>query len=125
MGSGSDNVRILKWAWDDTCCDETRDVSHINHKICTDQVGNLAHALVINQSAVCGGTGNQHFRSIQDGILLKLIIINDTGLKVNAVGEGLEVCRDCRDSTVNTLLVKRYKSFESFVWMAHFLWGVW
>jgi hypothetical protein len=72
-------------------------VGHINNKVGTNEVGNLAHAGIIDQSAVGGCTSNKDLWSVHQSILLKLIIIDDTGLEVDPVWEGFEVGRDRRD----------------------------
>jgi hypothetical protein len=72
-------------------------VGHVDDKVGTDLVSDLAHALVVNQTAVGGSTGDQDLGAVHLGVGLELLIVDDTGLKVDTVGEGLEVGRDGRD----------------------------
>lgn len=97
VGGGGDNVGVLEGGGDDLGGDETRDVGHVDDEVGTDEVGNLAHALVVNETAVGRGTGDEDLGAVEDGVLLEHVIVNDAGLEVDAVGEGLEVGRDGRD----------------------------
>lgn len=97
VGGGGDNVGVLEGGGDHASGNETRDVSHVNHEVGADGVGNLAHALVVNEAAVGRGTGNKDLGAVELGVLLELVVVDDAGLEVDTVGEGLEVGRDGRD----------------------------
>jgi hypothetical protein len=97
VGGGGDDIGILEGGGDDLSGDKTRDVSHIDNEVSTDGVGDLAHALVVDETAVGGGTGNQNLGAVEDGVLLEGVVVNDTGVKVDTVGHGLEVSGDSRD----------------------------
>lgn len=97
VGGGGDNVGVLERRGDDASGDQARDVGHVDDEIGTDRVGNLAHASIVDQTAVGRGTGNKDLGAVEDRVLGKGIIVDDTGLEVNPVGHGLEVGRDSRD----------------------------
>lgn len=97
VGGGGDNIGVLEGGGDDLGGNETRDVSHIDNEVGTDRVGNLAHALVVDETAVGGGTGNEDLGAVEDGVLLESVVVNDAGLEVDTVRHGLEVGRDGGD----------------------------
>jgi len=97
VGGGGDNIGVLEGRGDDASGDQTRNVGHVDNKVGTDLVSDLAHALVVNQTAVGGGTGDQDLGAVHLGVGLELVVVDDTGLKVDTVGEGLEIGRDSRD----------------------------
>lgn len=99
VGGGGDDIGVLEGRGDDTSGDQTGDVSHVNNEVGTDLVGDLAHALVVNQTAVGRGTGNETLGAVHLGVLLEGVVVNDTGLKVDTVREGLKVGGDSRDPT--------------------------
>jgi hypothetical protein len=84
--------------------DEAGDVSHVDDEVGTDEVGNLAHALVVNQTAVGRGAGDEDLGAVEDNVLLELLVVDDAGLEVDAVGHGLEVGRDGRDLALGRLV---------------------
>ena len=69
-------------------------MSHIGEEVGASLISKLAHALVLDQAAVGGGTGNQTLGAVELSVGLQGIVINDTSLKVDTVGEGLEVLGD-------------------------------
>lgn len=97
VGGCGHDIGVLERAWDDTSGDEARDVSHVNNEVSTDEVCNLTHTSIVDETAVCRGTGNENLRSVHQGILLQLLIINDASLKVDTVWEGFEVGGDGRN----------------------------
>lgn len=97
VGGGGDDIGVLEGGRDNLGGDETRDVSHVDNEVSTDGVGNLAHALVVDKTAVGRGTGNQDLGAVEDGVLLESVVVNDTSVKVDTVRHGLEVGRDSRD----------------------------
>lgn len=121
VGGGGDDVGVLEWRWDDTGGDETGDVGHVDNEVGTDLVGDLAHALVVDQTAVSGSTGNKDLGPVHEGILLELLVVDDTSLNVDTVREGLEVGGDSRDLALSSLVtvgqmasvgeIKTHKSF--------------
>lgn len=72
-------------------------MGHVNDEVGTDGVGNLAHARIVDETAVGRGTGDQALGAVELSIVLKHIVVNDTGVEVDTVREGLEIGRDSRD----------------------------
>ena len=68
VGGGCHDIGVFEGRGDDTGRDETGDVSHINHKIGTTEIGNLSHAGVVDQTAVGRSTGNDSFWSVHQSI---------------------------------------------------------
>lgn len=97
VGSGRDHVAVLEGRGVDTGGNETRDVSHIHHQVAANLVGNLTHALVVDLTAVGGGTGDEDLGTVHEGVLLELIVVNQAGLNVDTVWESLEVGGNGRD----------------------------
>ena len=97
VGSGGYNVGILKGRGNDASSDQTGDVSHINDEVGANLLGDLAHALVVNQTAVGGGTGDQALGAVELSVGLQSVVVNNAGFKVDTVGEGFEVGGDGRD----------------------------
>ena len=95
--SRSNDISVLEWAGDDTGSNETRDVSHVDDKVCANKVCDLSHASIVDQTAVCGSTSNQDLGSVHQSILLQFVIIDDSSLEVYTVWEGFEVGRDSGD----------------------------
>lgn len=108
VGGGGDNVSPQEGRRNGLGGNETRDVSHIDNQVGADGVSNLAHALVVDQTAVGGGTGNKDLGAVQDSVLLELVVVDDTSVEVNAVGHGLEVGRDSRNP--NSILLTKHPS---------------
>jgi hypothetical protein len=104
VGGGCNNVGVLEGSGDDLGSNETGDVSHIDNKVGTDGVGDLAHALVVNETAVSRGTSNKDLRAEENGVLLECIIVNDAGVEVDTVRHGLKVSRDSRDLLLGGLV---------------------
>lgn len=101
VGGGCDDISVLERSRDDLSSDETRDVSHVNNKVGANRVSNLAHALVVNQTAVGRGTGDEDLGAVENGVLGEHVVIDDASLKVNSVRHGLKVGRDSGDPVGN------------------------
>lgn len=97
VGGGGHNIGVLEGRGNDTSGDQARDVSHIDDEVGANLIGNLAHALVVNQTAVGRGTSDQTLGAVHLGVTLESVVVDDTGLKVNTVREGLEVGGNGRD----------------------------
>lgn len=97
MSGGGHNIGVLEGRGDNASGNQTRDVGHVDNKVGTNLVGDLAHALVVNQTAVGRGTSDQDLGAVQLSVGLEGVIVDDTGLQVDTVGEGLEVGGDSRD----------------------------
>lgn len=89
---------------------------HVDDKVGTDKVRNLAHAGVVDVTAVCGGTGNEDLGTVEDGGLLEHVVVDDAGLGVDTVGHSLEVGRDSRDPAFTLGLVRNPRMSELTSW---------
>lgn len=97
-------------------------MGHINDQVSTDKVSDLAHALVVDQTAVGRSTSDKNLWSVHEGIGLKSVVVDDTSLKVDTVWESLEVGRDSRNLSLRCLVavgqvtaVRKIEAHESVV----------
>jgi hypothetical protein len=97
VGGGGDNVAVLEGRLVDTSSDQTGDVGHVHQEVAADLISNLAHAGVVDLAAVGGGTGNENLGAVHEGVLLELVVVDEAGVEVYTVWEGLEVCGNSRD----------------------------
>jgi hypothetical protein len=97
VGGGGDNVAVFERRLVHTGGDETGDVSHVHEEVGTDLVGDLPHAGVVDFTAVCGSASNKDLGAVHEGVLLEPVVVDQAGLEVDAVGEGLEVGGNSRD----------------------------
>lgn len=97
VGCGGDNIGVLEGRGDDASSDQAGNMGHIDHEVGTDRVGNLPHSLVVDQTAVGRGTGHKDLRAVELSILSEHVIVDDAGLEIDLVREGLEVCGNSRD----------------------------
>jgi len=97
VGSGGDDISVLEGRRDDTSSNETRDVGHVDNEVGADLVSDLTHAGVVDQTAVGRGTGNNALGAVELSVVLKHVVVNETSLEVDTVGESLEVGGDSRD----------------------------
>lgn len=91
MRSRGNDIGILERSGDDLGGDKTGDMGHIDNKVSTDRVSNLPHALIVNQTTISRGPGDEDLGAVEDSVLGELVIIDDASLKVNSVGHGLKV----------------------------------
>lgn len=97
VAGGGDDVSILEGAGEDLGGDQARDVGHIGEHVGVDLVANFADALVVNETAVSTGASDNDLGAVEEGRLLKLVVVDEASLLVEAVREGLEVLGDGRD----------------------------
>ena len=97
MGGGGDDIGVLEGRRDDTSSNETGDVGHVDNEVGADLVSDLTHAGVVDQTAVGRGTGNNALGAVELSVVLKHVVVNETSLEVDTVGESLEVGGDSRD----------------------------
>lgn len=97
VSGGGDDIGVEEGRGDNLGGNEAGNVSHIDDKVSANGVGNLAHALVVNQTAVGRGTGDEDLGTEELGVLLEGIVVNEASVNVDAVGHGLEVGGDSRD----------------------------
>lgn len=94
---GSDDIAVREGRLVHTSSNKTGDVSHIHQKVGANLVGDFAHAGVVDLAAVGRSSGHQDLGSVHERILFELIVVDEAGLEVDAVREGLEVSRDGGD----------------------------
>lgn len=94
VSGGGDNVSILEGRWNDTSSDQARNMGHVDNQISTDRIGNLAHSLVVNETAVSRSSGNEDLGAVKLSIGGKGVVVDDASLEVDLVGEGLEIGGD-------------------------------
>lgn len=99
VGGGGDDISVLKRRGDDTGSDQARDVGHVDNEVSADLVSDLAHTGVVNQTAVSRSTRNNALGAVDLSVVLEHVVVNNSSLEVDAVGEGLEVSRDSGDPT--------------------------
>mmetsp|Transcript_18526 Transcript_18526/g.33684 ORF Transcript_18526/g.33684 Transcript_18526/m.33684 type:complete len:256 (-) Transcript_18526:42-809(-) len=90
MGSGGDDVGMLKGRLKFTCGDETTDVGHVHHQKRANFVANGAETGVVPVTGVRGGSADDELRTEFEGLLLKAVVIDVAGLGVQLVRKGLE-----------------------------------
>lgn len=123
VSGGGHDISVLERRWDHTSGNQTGNVSHVDDEVGTDGIGDLAHARIVDQTAVGGGTGNKALGAVELGVGLEGVIVDDASLQVNTVGEGLEVGRDSGDpgAVVNTIARQHPRKKGK----TYFFWGVW
>jgi hypothetical protein len=100
VGGGGDNVAVWEGRLVDASRNKTRNVCHVHHQVASDLVGNLAHTGVVNFAAVSGCAGYKDLGAVHERVLLKLVVVDDASVEVDAVREGLEVGGDGGDPEV-------------------------
>ena len=99
VGGGRDNIGVEERRGNNLSSNQTRNVSHVDDKVGTNRVGDLAHTLVIDEAAVGRGTCNESLGAEELDILFEHIVVNDAGLFIYTVGHRFEISRDSRDPT--------------------------
>lgn len=108
VGGGGNHIGVLEGRRNDTGSNQTGDVSHVDNQVGANLVGNLAHTGVVNETAVGRSTSNQALGTVELSVGLEGIVVNDAGLSVDPVGEGLKVGRNSGNpGQVNTLFDDR------------------
>lgn len=97
VGGSSHDIRVQERSRDDLSSDQTGNVGHVDNKVGTDKVSNLAHTSIVDVTAVRRGTSNEDLGAVEDSGLLEHLVVDDTSLGVDTVWHGLEVDRDSGD----------------------------
>ncbi len=97
VGGGGDYVGVLEGCGDDFGGDEARDMGHVDYEVGSYEVGNLAHALVVDESAVCRSACYQALWSVHERILFQSVIVDYACVDVHSVRESLEVGGNSRN----------------------------
>lgn len=122
MSGGCNDIGVVEGGGDDTRRDKSGDVGNVDNEVGTDRVGDLAHAGVVDQTAVGRGTSDEDLGTVQLGVLLERVVVNDTGLNVDSVGHGLEVGRHGRDPAVVVSRAVQHRIPDQYT---YFFAGVW
>ena len=91
VGGGGDDIGVLERRGDNTGGNKAGNVGNVDDQVGANRVGDLAHALVVNQTEVSRGTGNKNLGTEELGILLERVVVDDAGREVDTVRHGLEV----------------------------------
>src|SRR5699024_6302259 len=89
VGGGGDDVGMRQGAGVLAASDEAGDVGHVDEEPGADGVGNLAHAGPVDGARVGGKTTNEHFRLMFVGEALDLVVVEQAGVGVDAVLDGV------------------------------------
>ena len=121
VGGRSNDVGILQWVVEQSGCNETGWVSHINHQEGAHLVGNLAHAGVIPLTAVGATATDNQLRLVLQRQLLHLVVIHTARLLVQVVTD--RVVEDARSVDVATMrevtAVVEVQSHKSIAWLQY------
>lgn len=122
VGGGSDNVGIGEGRRNDASSNQTGNVGHVNNEVGANRVGNLTEAGIVNVAAIGGGTSNNDSGSVELGILCEGVVVNDTSLGIDSIGERLKVVADGRNLLAGDLVsvgqvtaVRKVKAHETAV----------
>ena len=66
-----------------------RDVGHIHHEVGADFVGHLTEELEIDDAGIGGSAGNDHLGSVLQGLGPDVVIVDEAGLDIDAVADGV------------------------------------
>lgn len=91
MGSRGDDVRVGEGAPGDSRRDEAGDVCHVREQVGTVLGGDVFHTLVVDDPGVCRGASDDDLRAIELGEFLEVVIVDQAGFNIEAVGKRLEV----------------------------------
>ena len=97
MSGGSDNIGVSKRGGDHISSDQAGYVGHVTQQVGIDRFSDLAHAGIVDQLTVGGGTSDDNLGAVDLGRLLQSVIVDGTGGFVEVVGHGLKVLRDKGD----------------------------
>ena len=96
MGCGCDDVGVFEGGGNHAGRDQARDVRHVDHEVGAAEIGDLAHAFVVDEAAVGGRAGHKDFGAVHEGIFLEGLVVDDPGFEVDSVGKGFEIGGDSR-----------------------------
>jgi hypothetical protein len=91
VGGGSDHVTVLEGRSLFTGGNQTGDMGHVAQQVRTVGVGDLPEPGVVPVTGVGGSTTDDESGLVKTGIGLQLLVVDQTGLGVDSVREGLEV----------------------------------
>ena len=91
VAGGGYHVRIRHRAGMQARCDQARDMGHVDHQVCAHLVGDLAHALEIDDAGIGGSAAHDELRLHLEGNTLHLVVVDELGFGVNAIGHDVVV----------------------------------
>ena len=80
-----DKVGIREWRGVHAAGDESRDVGHVHEEVCSNSVGDLAHALEIDDAGICRSSGCDHFGTNLLGLAGEGVVVDDLGFAAHTV----------------------------------------
>ena len=90
MSSGSDNITVLEGVSSLLSSHQTGDVRHIHHEDGTVVIGNLTHTGVVPFTGIRRSTADEDLGTEDGGVLLKLVVVDETSLGIDVVGHSGE-----------------------------------
>lgn len=90
MGSGGDDITVLEGVGRLLSSHQTGDVGHIHHEDGTIVIGNLTHAGVVPFTGIRRSTADEDLGTEDGGVLLKLVVVDETSLGIDVVGHSGE-----------------------------------
>ena len=70
---------------------ETGDVGHVDHQVGADRIGDLTHALEVDEAGVGAGAGDDQLRTDLLCLFGNGVIVDPLGLTADAVGLGMVI----------------------------------
>ena len=89
MGGGGDHIGVRQRVRVQARGNQAGDVGHVDEQQCANLVGDLTEARKIEGLGVSGETGHDHFRLAFDGQALNFVVVDQTGIGVDAVLHGV------------------------------------
>ena len=89
MGGGCHDVCVLDRVLEQTRCDETGGVGHIDPKEGSHLVGDGAHPFIVPLTGICRSASDDEFRPALAGSGLHLVVVDHSGLLVETVSHSM------------------------------------
>ena len=108
MGGGGDHIGKRHRIRINTGSNQAGDVSHINHQVSTDFIGDGTEAREVEHLRVSRETGDDHFRFVLNGKTFDFVVINQTGFRIQTVLHSVVgFAREVRRRTVGQVTAMR------------------
>merc|ERR1719182_1348392 len=98
------HIAMLEWGKVLSSRHQARDVSNVSHQQCTAFICNCAKFRKVKSARICGEASNNHLWTEDQCILAEFIEVDESGLGVHFVREGLEVHGSCRDLLFGSII---------------------
>ena len=89
VGRGGDDMGVFHRVLQQAGGDKAGGMGHVHHQDGTHPVGDRAHPGIVPFAGIGGGPADDQFRPGFDGHALHLVVIDEAGLLVEAIGDGL------------------------------------